>query len=196
MSSHTSQEGRSNRAVRTGTSRRAFLAGVAASLGATLGSCTGLRVLLSAYPARYDRDFELIDRTLRAFVTAVIPGARRDDPDLVRAFADPRLPFRELRGYFVYDVGSRTGDRFSELPLARRTLVVEEGLAADDVTARLYRGAIFLAQAAFYGGMYGAGDCAMIDFPGPNRGFPLAVKCYVDARSWLATESSTDGNCA
>ena len=58
---------------------------IAAGLAA---ACTPVRVLVSAYPQAFDDDDELVDRVLRAFVTAVIPGAPADDPDLVRAYTE------------------------------------------------------------------------------------------------------------
>ncbi len=65
---------------------------IAAGLAA---ACTPVRVLVSAYPQAFDDDDELVDRVLRAFVTAVIPGAPADDPDLVRAYTDPAYPFAQ-----------------------------------------------------------------------------------------------------
>src|SRR5438045_9801048 len=83
---------------------------VAAGLTA---ACTPMRVLVSAYPQAFDDDDGLVDRVLRAFVTAVIPGAPADDPDLVRAHTDPAYPFAQYAGVSAshpFAPGSRRSD--------------------------------------------------------------------------------------
>src|SRR5437763_6700550 len=129
---------------------------VAAGLTA---ACTPLRVLGSAYPQAFDDDDALVDRVLRAFVTAVIPGAPADDPDLVRAYTDPAYPFAQYVGFFAADLSRRAtrrfeGRRFERLPVRERTAVIAEGLAADGTTRKLYNGAVALAQITFYAGIY------------------------------------------
>jgi hypothetical protein len=58
---------------------------IAAGLAAR---CSPVRVLVSAYPERFDDDAALVERVLRAFVATVIPGAPTDDPDLTRALTE------------------------------------------------------------------------------------------------------------
>lgn len=176
---------------------------VAAYAAMLLGSlsCTSVRMLLDAYPQRYDRDEDLVDDALRAFVTTVIPSAPLDDPNLVRVFGDPEFPFHSHRGYFIYDLCSRSRklagmELSTEVPLRVRTRLVQKALEDGGLTEQLYRGAIYLAQAAFYGGIYEPGGCALIDFPGPNHGFSRDELYYEDAERYLAREITTDGNLA
>ena len=89
---------------------------IAAGLAA---ACTPVRVLVSAYPQAFDDDDELVDRVLRAFVTAVIPGAPADDPDLVRAYTDPAYPFAQYVGFFAADLSRRAAQRFAGRPFER-----------------------------------------------------------------------------
>src|SRR5262245_45801705 len=72
-------------------------------VAAAASGCTPLRIALRAYPRLYDTDPAVTTGILRAFVTAVIPGAPENDPHLVRAFADPALPFAPYRAYFASD---------------------------------------------------------------------------------------------
>jgi hypothetical protein len=179
--------------------RREFVAFTSAVLAAALTGCSTIRGALRLYPARYDRDEELVDATLRAFVTTVIPGAPADDENLVRAFSDPYYPFVEHRGFLVFDLAERArrlaGDgRFDRLPLPARTAVLQDGLASEDAVQRLYRGAIFLAQASFYGGIYDPKGCPFIDFPGANRGYPPEVAFHPNPAPHLAAEATRDGN--
>src|SRR5437773_7612399 len=105
---------------------------VAAGLTA---ACTPMRVLVSAYPQAFDDDDGLVDRVLRAFVTAVIPGAPADDPDPVRAHTDPAYPFAQYAVFFAADLSRRAARRFNgrafdRLEVQERTAVIAEGLAA------------------------------------------------------------------
>src|SRR2546421_3526835 len=106
---------------------------IAAGLAA---ACTPMRVLVSAYPQGFDDDDGLVDRVLRAFVTAVIPGAPADDPNLVRAHTDPAYPFAQYAGFFAADLSRRAARRvdgraFERLDVRGRRGVSAEGLGAD-----------------------------------------------------------------
>src|SRR5712692_8952048 len=90
-------------------------------------ACTPLRVLVSAYPQSFDEDDTLVERVLRAFVTAVIPGARPDDPDLVRAHLDPAYPFAQYAGFFTADLSRRAGRAFGGRPFERLELAAYGG---------------------------------------------------------------------
>src|SRR2546430_16467975 len=112
---------------------------IAAGLAA---ACTPMRVLVSAYPQGFDDDDGLVDRVLRAFVTAVIPGAPADDPNLVRAHTDPAYPFAQYAGFFAADLSRRAARRFDgrafeRLPLPERAAGVAGGLAAGAPTPKL-----------------------------------------------------------
>jgi len=90
-----------------------------------------------------------------------------------------------------------TGVPFADLGAARRTQVIESGLGANDTTARLYRGAILLIQVAIYGGVYDDDrGCPLIDFHGKDGWQSAAAGRAPDLALELATESTTNGNCA
>ena len=166
------------------------------ALGAFVG-CTPLRLAL-----RTDRlrEGEETEETLRAFVTTVIPLANAGEPHLTRAFYDEDYGFRRCCGFFVKDLRRRAERRFAGvsfpmLSADRREEIVQSGLAAGGLTGRVYAGAAFLAQVAYYGGIYdSARGCPAIDFRGRNRGFGDEDLTYPDAARFLGTHRSGDGN--
>ena len=172
---------------------------IAAGLAA---ACTPVRVLVSAYPQAFDDDDELVDRVLRAFVTAVIPGAPADDPDLVRAYTDPAYPFAQYVGFFAADLSRRAAQRFEGRPFERldvrqRTAVIAEGLAADGTTRKLYNGAVMLAQIAFYAGMYDdKKGCPMIGFEGGYHWHAPSDMTHPSPERFLSHARTADGNFA
>lgn len=165
-------------------------------------ACTPLRVLVSAYPQAFDEDDNLVERVLRAFVTAVIPGVRPDDPDLVRAHLDRAYPFAQYAGFFAADLSRRAarafgGRPFDELALAERTAVIAEGLAADATTRKLYNGAVVLAQIAYYAGIYDdRKGCPMIGFEGGYHWHPASDITHRDPARFLSHACTADGNYA
>jgi hypothetical protein len=178
--------------------RRRFVGGALALVTSLLAGCTGLRAALKAYPDRYDTDEELIERTLRTFMTTIVPVAAGDEPNLVRIFSDPSLPFHEHRGFFVYELSKRSrrlhgAAELDRLELRQRTQVVSSAQEEGGVVEKLYCAAILLGQASFYGGIYDDG-CDYLDFPGPNRGFPDEVLYHKNAEAYLAPEATRDGN--
>jgi len=130
----------------------------------------------------------------------VIPGANEDQSDLVRMYHDTYYPFYPYTGYLVYDLAKRSRalmgtEAFDCLDAGQRTAVVEAALSGDDTTARLYRGAMLMAQVSFFAGVYNPDHgCALIDFPGKNNGFSREVLTYPDAWKYLGREVTTDGN--
>ena len=50
-----------------------------------------LQMVLKLFPHKYCNDPILIERTLRAFVTAIIPGADRDEKFLIKMYEDEKL---------------------------------------------------------------------------------------------------------
>ncbi len=181
-------------------SRRAALKRIGAAVAGLAVGCTPLRIVLRAYPDRFDEEAELVDRVLRAFVTTVIPGAQGDAPDLVRVYYDGFYRFARYRSYFASDLCRRALSRYSvvrfdDLSTDQRTCVIEDGLAADSTTQRLYNGAIFLAQLAFYAGIFDdSKGCRLIDFDGRFRGVPLADQTYPNQEFYLARGLTADGN--
>ncbi len=168
--------------------------------GAAATACTPLKVLVNAYPQAFDTDPALVERVLHAFVTAVIPGAPADDPDLIRAFTDPDYPFAEYAAFFAADLSRRARQRFDEPAFERltpeqRAVVIRDGLAADGTSRKLYTGAITLAQISLYAGIYDAkGGCALIGFEGGYHWHPPADITHPEPARFLAAALTTDGN--
>jgi hypothetical protein len=84
-------------------------------------------------------------------------------------------------------------ERLDDLSPEQRSSVVLHALGEGGVAERLYRAAILLAQASFYGGIYGGG-CKYLHVPGPNRGFANEVLYHRNATDYLAPERTRDGN--
>lgn len=191
---------KTNGLFQKGISRRFFLGQVAAASAAFVAGCTPVRVLLKSYPQKFDKERQLIDTILRSFVVAVIPEATLDDENLTRIYSDTFYPFHKYCGFFVSDLSDRSknlfgNEKFDQLSLKHRTAVIEDGLQADGTTARLYRGAILMAQISFYGGIYDdEKGCPLIEFEGTNQGFDQEEMCYVNSSAFLASEVTTDGN--
>ncbi|SRR5258708_4938517 len=181
------------------TRRAALRAFGLIALGATVG-CTPLRVVLDRHPRALDDDGDLEDRVLRAFLTTVIPGVAADAPDAIRVFHDPAYPFARYAKFFAGDLCRRSAARssgrtFDQLSPADRTAVVQEGLAADGTTRKLYGGAIYLIQIATYPGIYDdRGGCALIAFDGGNHVRPRAEITYPDPERFLASALTASGN--
>ncbi len=179
--------------------RRAALQrlGIAAA-AALLEGCAPLRIALRLYP---EPDREVAEGALRAFVEAVIPGAPREDPNLVRVFFDRYYPFERYRSWFAWDLDRRArrlsgGLHYQDLDLESRTRVVQEGLGSGDgATARVYDGAIFLAHVAFYAGIYDdERGCPLIHFEGASGLLPLEAQTYPVPGRFLAAAATADGN--
>lgn len=181
--------------------RRAVLKSFAAIALAGAGSaCTTVRMALRIAPGGFDDDPERVDRVLRGFVTAVIPGMPADDPNLVRFFYDEYYPLAKYRGYIASDLcqaslkcfGTHAFDRLS---LEQRSEIIEQRLAAGGLTKRLYSGAVYLTQISCYAGIYDAErGCSLIDFPGRHRVVALSESTYPNPERFLGREISVDGN--
>ncbi|MGH7455398.1 MAG: hypothetical protein ACRENG_28855, partial [bacterium] len=162
--------------------------------------CSPVRILLKAYPEKFDQDKQLVEKTLRAFVLTVVPGASLDDPNLIRIYSDDYYPFCRYCGFFVFDLAKRSAklygdERFDQFVLAQRTAVIETGLRADASVARLYRAAVFMAQVSFYGGIYeDEKGCPLIDFHGTQSAFGDEKMFYPQCTALLAREITRDGN--
>ena len=177
--------------------RLGFLGGAALAAG-----CTPVKVLLHTYPEPFDRDAALVDRVLAALAITVLPDAGVDAATLARPFYDERFPLHRYRNFLASDLCARSErlcgtDRFELLGQEERARVVEDGLAADAITEKLYTGAIFLAQIAFFAGIYDEeSGCTFLDFEGRFRPRPLAEQTYPDAERFLARAATVDGNYA
>ncbi|HEY6854126.1 MAG TPA: hypothetical protein VI139_07760 [Gemmatimonadales bacterium] len=183
------------------TRRAALRAFGLVALGATVG-CTPLRVVLDSHPRALDADDTLEDRVLRAFLATVIPGIDADAADAIRIFHDPAYPFAKYAKFFAGDLCRRAAQRaggrtFDQLSPVDRTAVVQEGLAADGTTRKLYGGAIYLIQIATYAGVYDdRGGCALIGFDGGYHFRPRPENTYPDPDRFLAAAITPSGNFA
>jgi hypothetical protein len=156
--------------------RRKILTGVALSAGflATSG-CLPARVVLQSLPKEFE-SVEVLDRVLRAFVVTIIPDAQMDRPNLARVLFDPYFPLATYAPYLADDLCRRSQKRFSvnafeDLEPEQRAEIVQSALADGGPTERLYSGAIYLAQASFYAGIYAPElGCPEIGFAGRFRG--------------------------
>jgi hypothetical protein len=182
-------------------SRRNVLRAFGATVATAVAGCAPARIVLGAYPSQFKYDGDLDDRILRAFVVTIVPGVAIDQPDLARVFGDPFYPFAKYRAFFASDLCRRAdkvrhNTSFELLTLVERTRVVVEGLHADSVTQRLYRGAVMLAQAATYGGIYTrSGDVPLIDFKGFRYEDCDPEACtYPDAQRFFAAALTLNGN--
>lgn len=169
--------------------------------GAATQACTPLRIVTRSFPPEFKNDPELVSRTLRAFVAAVIPGfdPGATDPRPARALLDRRYPFASYAAFFASDLSLRAEGRygtpdFAALALEQRTAIIEDGLAAGGTTRKLYRGAIYLTQVSIYAGIYDDDSgCALIGFSGRYRGEPIS---YADPESFLPAPLTISGNAA
>lgn len=181
-------------------SRRAFLGQTAGLAAILLVGCTPLRILLKTYPDRFEADRELAEHFLRAFVVTVIPGASFGEPNLVRMYADPFYPFHKYCGFFFSDLAQRSQklfgrERFDLLLPAQRTRVVQSGLEANATTARLYRGAVMIAQVSYYASIYDDDrGCPLIEYYGSDTAFSSGKMYYPNCASLLANEFTPNGN--
>ena len=168
--------------------------------GAAAQACTPLRILTRAFPEDFKHDPQLVARTLRAFVAAVIPGLDAATADPARALLDHDYPFAAYAAFFASDLSQRAARRygtpgFDALTPDQRTAIIIEGLEADATTQKLYRGAIYLTQVSIYAGIYDDDGCALIDFRGRYRGGGDAIG-YADPESFLPAPLTASGNAA
>lgn len=180
-------------------SRNDFLKKITFSLGVLMTSCTPVKILLNTHDDKYDEDADLKSKILKAFVTAVIPGADCSDPDNCKIFCDDYYPFHKYCGFFTSDLCNKSEklfetECFHSLPLDQRTEVIQAGLNDDATTERIYTAAIFIAQVSVYCSIYNdENGCKIIDFPG-SYGFVDTEMFYANQYEYLANELTSTGN--
>jgi hypothetical protein len=158
-----------------------------------------VQMVLRIFPRKYCKDNLLKDNILREFVATIIPGSSLTDQNLVKMYDDNFYPFSNYCGYFVYDLARRSkrlfpGMDFRTLVLSEKTKVVQNALSGRELTRRLYKGAILMAQVSFYGAIYNEGSgCSLINFPGNNNGYSKEESSYDFGFSLFDNELTTDG---
>lgn len=168
--------------------------------GAAFAGCDTLRVAFRAYPPEFDLRPDLCETVLRAFVCAVVPGAPIEDPNLVRVYFDEDFPFAPYSAFLASDLCDRSEarfgvDRFDRLNETGRTEIIRGALREGGTTGRLYTGAVYVAQVAFYAGIYDdEAGCELIDFPGQNGGARAGELSYPDPQSYLAPAATGEGS--
>lgn len=158
-----------------------LVAGAASALA--VGACTPARIILQAYPEDYREGGEATQEALLALIDTVVPGLSPEERRSIDVLTDPFYPLARFSDFLASDLDRRARreyrGRFASLSLDQRTVVIKAGLASRDRTIqRLYTGAVFLTEAAVYGGIRDdRAGCALIGFPG---GYKLVPRTEVD----------------
>lgn len=172
---------------------------VLGGITAASSACAPVRLVLKAYPAEFDHDQSLTDRTLTAFVHTVIPGLPAGPHPAATILQDAFYPIAPYAAFLASDLDRRAETRFAgsfrTLKPAERRTVIQDGLRADAITRRLYTGAIFLTQISVYGGVHDdrAGS-PLINFPGGYQPPIPASLSHSDVERFRARGLTADGN--
>lgn len=158
-----------------------------------------IQMSLKIFPHEYFKNDKLKEKILRAFVTTIIPGADEKDENLIKMYNDKYYPFNIYCSYFVFDLNRRSQKLFNnkdffELSLWEKTKVVQNALSGKELSRRLYKGAILMAQVSYYGAVYNEDSgCPLINFPGNNEGYTKEEVTYSFAGYYFDNELSIDG---
>lgn len=174
-----------------------LLAGGIAALAA--GACTPATIILKSYPEEYRRGTAATRQALDAFTATVVPGLTREEIQAVTVLEDPFYPTAKYAAFLASDLDRRAERayerQFSALGLSQRTAIVRQALEGDAVTRKLYCGAVFLTQAAVYGGIHDdSAGCRLTRYPGGNHLADPALVSYPDPGRFAARPMSFDGN--
>jgi hypothetical protein len=174
-----------------------LLAGGIAALA--LGGCTPATIVFRAYPEAYRPGSDATDRALLAFIETVVPGLTPAEIRAVAVLRDPFYPLARYADFLASDLDRRAERAhhrlFHALAPAERTAVVQRAFAGDGTTRKLYTGAVFLTQAAVYGGIEDdSAGCRLIGFPGAVDGAPSAEVSYPDTTRFATRGLSLNGN--
>jgi len=172
-------------------SRRRMLGLLGASLVAS-GGCSTMRLAGGLVPGAQAKARRREGPVMHAFCRVVLPVSDTEAARVARVYDDPQFPLASHVPLLVRDLDARG---FLEADDARREAIVRAGAEARGPVGRLYRGAILLTQAAYYGSIYDdALGCAAIDWPGASK-LPLrAEMTYPDPSVFLGRSTSADGN--
>jgi hypothetical protein len=184
----------------SGLTRRGFLGAAAAVVASLLTGCSSLRILMKAYPDKFDEDPELRHRFFVSFIDAIVPGSAGTNGNAARVYSDDFYAFNDYSGYFLSALARTTNDvfgheNFDRLDRAGCTAVISRGVNKNGPDGKLYSSAIFMAQFSYYGGIYDDElGCPLIDFPGANGGFKPNTMSITEIEQHLAASLTTNGN--
>jgi len=182
------------------TSRREAIRCLASGIAAlAVGACTPATILLKNYPEQYRPGTEATRRALLAFVDTVVPGLTPEERRSVTVLEDPYYPLAKYADFLASDLDRRAdrhhGRPFSALSLPDRTDIVAKALRGDATTRKLYTGAVFLTQAAVYGGIHDdRAGCRLTGFPGGYHFANPTSLSYPDTSRFAVRALSRTGN--
>lgn len=182
-------------------SRRAALTRMGAALlgAAAATGCAPTFVGRMLYPEADKLDDATVDRVLKDFVTAVLPGFEQPER-IASLFADETLRFAPFRRAFAADLQRRAqrlvpAPSFDRLTSAQRLRVIEEGLESRGPSARLFHGAVLLVQVAWVAGLWNDhGACPAIGFDGAHQFRGYDEQRHPDCDAFLPAATTADGN--
>jgi len=179
-------------------SRRRALQLLFATCAGTLAACAPVRIGLGAYPRAFKSGAAgRTHATLEAFAGAVVPGLTTGGSAAAR-MQDPAFGFAPYAGFFASELDRaaqrRHGESFTALRAGDQRTIVAAGLEAGGIPARLFTGAVFLAQVLSYAGAEDDTGSPLLDFPGANRAPSPGSSHYVDLDAFRATAFTPDGN--
>jgi hypothetical protein len=172
-------------------SRRRML-GLLAATAATASGCSTLRLAGALVPGAQAKARLREVPVMHAFCRVVIPVSDTEAASVARVYEDPQFPLGSHLPLLIRDLEAHD---LLEAGDAERAEIVRHGAESRGPVGRLYRGAILLTQAAYYGSIYDdALGCVAIDWPGAAR-LPLrADMTYPDPHAFLGRSTSADGN--
>lgn len=174
-----------------------LLAGGVAALA--MGACTPATMLLKVYPEQYRPGSASTDTALLAFIDTVVPGLTRSELNSITVLQDRFYPIAKYSDFMASDLDRRAERHyerpFASLTLSERTAIVEKALNGDHTARKLYTGAVFLTQAAVYGGIHDdRAGCRLTAFPGGYRPPAPTQISYAASKRFTARALSREGN--
>jgi hypothetical protein len=180
-------------------SRRRALTVLLATATTGLVGCPPLRIGLQAYPDEFKSDAAgTRGATLEAFVSVVVPGSSCA-PATVRLMLDSWYGFAPYAGYFASELHRlamrRHGQPFAALRPQEQHGIITEGLEAGGLTARLYTGAVFLAQVTTLAGVHDdAIGSPLLQFPGATGNSEAEPRQCAGSDAFRVLALTHDGN--
>ena len=155
-------------------------------------ACTPLKVIFS----KKKPVDGICDQTLISFTEVIIPGVKTGLPGLTNIYYDPYYPFSRYLNIFIEALNKASikefnSEKFSELPIEKREVIVEGMLSKAGIIGQFTTGALFLAQLSFYTGLSNSeGCCELIDF----KCMDSETESYPDLANYIEDPQTRDGN--